>query len=105
MAFNGEIPDGMIVCHKCDIRCCVNPDHLFIGTYQDNMDDMMRKGRHKTMEGEYHPRSKLTREDVVTIRELRKTMMVKDIALLFGVSPSSISEAARGVFWKSITDR
>ena len=43
---NGDIPDGMFVLHSCDNPACVNPDHLFLGTNQDNVDDMMRKGRH-----------------------------------------------------------
>ena len=55
----GEIPEGMEVCHRCDNRCCVNPDHLFIGTHQDNMSDRERKGRNKPPKGENNGRAKL----------------------------------------------
>lgn len=43
--YRGPIPDGLWVLHRCDVRCCINPDHLWLGTHQDNVDDMMAKGR------------------------------------------------------------
>lgn len=42
---NGAIPSGLLVLHHCDVTCCVNPDHLFLGTYADNIADMVQKGR------------------------------------------------------------
>lgn len=75
---NGPIPEGMFICHKCDNPACVNPTHLFLGTPQDNMDDMISKGRQVLTEpptffGEDHPNAALTWEQVDEMRQLFAT--------------------------------
>lgn len=67
---NGKLTPGLLVCHKCDNKICVNPSHLFEGTYQDNNDDMKRKGRcvHLPL---FH-RSKITLDDFILIRKVFK---------------------------------
>lgn len=88
--WNGEIPKGMFVCHKCDVPACLNPEHLFLGTAKDNSQDCVRKGRHKhaTFYGENHPNALLTN---VQVREIRSSPISRAAASShYGVSKSTI---------------
>ena len=103
--FKGEIPKGMFVCHSCDQRDCVNPNHLFLGTHQDNMNDMVNKGRSKHLDviGVKNPNSTLTEEDVHKIIKMLPTHSNKKIAEIFNVTHSMISCIRRGKSWTHIT--
>jgi hypothetical protein len=99
----GPIPAGMCVCHRCDNPPCVNPDHLFLGTVQDNNADMVRKGRHRAPTGEATAHAKLTRADVVMMRALlAKGVPQVTCASLFGVSQCSVYDIKRRRFWKAV---
>lgn len=97
--FIGPIPEGHFVCHKCDVPSCVNPDHLFAGTPQDNVDDKVRKNRH--LPGEDHPGAVLSNKDVISIFLSSKTYL--DLAKEFHVSQSSIGRIKTGDGWGPVT--
>jgi hypothetical protein len=98
----GPIPEGLFVCHHCDNLSCVNPEHLFLGTVVDNVDDMMRKGRDVNPRGEQHGMAKLSENEVVEIRRRVAAGEYKSQTKLgkeFGVSNQLISRiASRGVW-------
>lgn len=72
----GKIPNGMFVCHKCDNRKCINPDHLFLGTAKDNFVDMVNKGRRviNPLRNEHHGMCKHKSETVAACRALYSTL-------------------------------
>lgn len=98
--FKTPIPHGYCVCHSCDNPLCVNPDHLFLGTYADNAKDMVAKRR--SLRGERNHRSKLTSSDVAEIRRRhlegeKQTMIARD----YGVGLAAINHIIRGRNWNS----
>ena len=95
LLFKGKIPAGSLVCHHCDIRKCVNPDHLFLGTNKDNLQDCSRKGRMHP--GELHGMSKLTEKDVRLIRQASGNQ--RTIAKQFGINQSCVSAIRLGQRW------
>lgn len=97
--FKGDIPQGMFVCHRCDNRRCVNPDHLFLGTVQDNQLDMKNKGR--SVFGERCSTAKLKEADVLKILSMKNSGMTgRAIAKAFNVSPSLVCMIAKGKVWQ-----
>jgi len=117
--FVGDIPDGLMVLHRCDVRSCINPAHLFIGTAADNSADMFSKGRAKahlvggaplraivgrrggvgTTAGENNWGAKLSLEQVAKIKAA--SGRYREIADRFGVAPAQIGRIKRGENWVS----
>jgi hypothetical protein len=99
----GAIPEGMLVLHKCDIRLCCNPDHLFLGTDLDNVHDCQKKNRRAHLVGEEHPMAKLTAGDVVEIRKRRsRGDSLKNIGNSFLVTTALIGMIVNRKIWRHI---
>jgi len=111
----GRLLPGFSVLHRCDVKPCVNPAHLFPGTQDDNMKDAMRKGRkpsgdqhparrhpEKLPRGEAHGRAKLTELQVQEIRHLQGTCSQEHIAKLYGLCRATVSAIHRHRIWKHL---
>lgn len=94
MIHNGDIPDGLFVCHKCDVRSCVNPNHLFLGTHAENIMDASRKGRMKGW------KAILSESDVAEIRMSKAGR--KELAARYGVRPCTISDIRSARSWRRV---
>lgn len=91
-----ETPSGLDVCHRCDNRRCVNPDHLYVGTRKQNMADCTERGRHNKPRGEGHWCAKLSADEVRVIRLRRDAGDgVTTLAAVFKVHHSTISRICR----------
>lgn len=96
----GQVPDGLCVLHRCDVRTCVNPDHLFLGTRADNTADMVTKKRQKRgLRGE----DVLTAEEVGAMRELRmRGRSAREIAEAYGVGEKTAWAIVTGRSWRHL---
>lgn len=98
--FCGEIPDGQCILHSCDIRCCVNPDHLWLGTRGDNNADRASKGRSAPQDGESNNSAQLTEGQVRQIRADRRAARIA--APEYGISEFHFRRVRNGTYWKSL---
>lgn len=97
----GEVPEGLQVLHQCDTRPCVNPQHLFLGTHQDNMADKVHKLRQ--CRGERHGSALLTKLEVDAIRQLREVgRPITKIARCFDISKSTVRSIVSGKAWRHV---
>jgi len=93
--------DGELICHRCDVRNCVNPAHLFAGSYSDNNLDCRKKGRASC--GEDHSSAKLTKQAVIAIRrEAASGDTRRKIAIRHGVSAGLINGIVNGIRWRHL---
>jgi hypothetical protein len=102
LAHGITVPSNLDVCHKCDVPFCVNPDHLFVGTRADNMQDCAQKGRAVLpgLYGEDCPASKLTEEQVLAIRHDPRSQ--REIARSYGVDRGTIAGIKKRKTWRHL---
>lgn len=105
--FVGPIPEGMFVCHRCDVPACVNPRHLFLGTAADNSADMVRKNRRRgalvPVAGEKHPAARLTERDVRDIRRRAAEGEPRSgLALRYGITRENVRRIVLRQTWRHV---
>jgi hypothetical protein len=108
---HGRIDESLMVLHKCDVRLCVNPKHLYQGTAKDNGEDTSRRGHVRKMYGETNGKAKLTLQTVKAIKRMladkasgRCHLRQYEIADYFGVSQATVSYLKNGGRWDFLAD-
>lgn len=103
LGYNGE--RDLEVCHRCNIKECIKPDHLYLASHRQNIRDAERDGLVRHLYGENHPRAKLNQNDVMDILWLLDHgKRAADLARTYGVDKSAISLIKRGINWKYLRD-
>ncbi|QBG78459.1 HNH endonuclease [Gordonia phage Walrus] len=101
IAWNGPIPDGLLVRHQCDNPPCINPDHLLVGTHSDNTHDAVSRERHA--HGESHGGAKLTETDVRELRAAHRSgSTYRELAARYGLNRYTVGRIVRGERWASV---
>ena len=100
-----EIPDGLVVCHHCDNPSCVNPHHLFVGTQQENVADMISKGRNYILEKHTFMKSKISKEDVIKIRTeysegFKNGLTYLSLAKQYGIGETQVYRIVKRKSWE-----
>lgn len=99
----GAIPAGLLVCHHCDYKMCVRPDHFFLGTHQDNSDDYYAKGYDHTLRGEKHNRARMTDKTArEAFRRVHAGESIAEVAESYGVHYTTIRRIALGTRWRHL---
>lgn len=100
---HGPLPDGVVVCHSCDNRICVNPRHLWTGSVADNNRDRHAKGRTVIPRGSDNPRATTSEDTVREIRRLKAQGVAQvEIAARCGVTQVVVSQILTGRTWKHL---
>lgn len=120
LASGETVPADRDLCHTCDTPACIRNDspgtyevggrllprwgHLFVGTTKDNIDDMVQKGRQRTLTGEAHANARLTKADVLAIRATpaRAGITRQALATHYGISLSHLKRVLRGTAWAHV---
>ncbi len=101
--FKGKIEKGKYICHSCDNKLCINPDHLWIGSQSENIQDALNKKRWNPPRGESNGKSLLSEENVIEIRKLlEQNMKQNQIAEKFNIDQSTVSDIKRKKRWKHL---
>lgn len=101
--YNGKIPEGKVVCHTCNNKLCVNPDHLYVATQAKNTQDAARDGLMAQKTGEDSHASKLTREQAIEIIKRRKKgEEAESISKDYGITHWTVYDLMKGKSWPDI---